>query len=88
MYEGPIYPTGMLVNTATGRFHPIAFRPAPSGVHDNRWRSLGHHTEGFATREEALADTKERPYCKELGLEWAWDGTDVPALTIFLDPKE
>ena len=80
-----MYPTGMLKNTATGRFHPIVFRPAPMpGGSDldasaQRYKSLGHHTEGFATEDEAIASIKAQPTWDWTGVAWEWDGNDVPA---------
>lgn len=40
----------------TGRFHPCYYRMAPlpgNTVEPMRYKSKGHHTEGFATLEEA-----------------------------------
>lgn len=41
----------VLHRTATGRYHPACFSEETSGQR----RSIGHHTEGFSTRQEALA---------------------------------
>ena len=88
-----MYPVGMLHNTATGRYHPIVFRPAPmpSGADAEmgamRYRSRGHHTEGFATLAEADAHIAERPEWTASGLAWEWDGTGVPALTEWFPAK-
>lgn len=51
-------PAGLLKNIKTGRFHPILFRPGPapsSSPEDDsqRYKSSGHHTEGFDTLEAA-----------------------------------
>ena len=79
------YPAGILQNTQTGRFHPIIFRPGPtpgsSGKEDiQRYKSKGHHTEGFDTIEEAEADIKETPGLHDMGCRWKWDGEDIPAI--------
>lgn len=80
-------PTGLLKNIATGRFHPILFRPAPMpGNADGespaqRYRSKGHHTTGFATVEEAVTYVKANPDFTWTERVWEWDGTGVPALT-------
>jgi len=84
---------GMLRNTATGRFHPILFHPAPFPGQTGdlpigsvmRYRSIGHHTEGFSTLDEALAHVKTTypGYTLLEGID-EWDGQDVPASTIFL----
>lgn len=83
----------MLHNQALNRFHPILFRPAPfPGGHQpgsaERYRSSGHHTEGFATRDEALQHTETDLVPKvpgarlALGGDIVWDGQDVPALNL------
>lgn len=46
---------------STGRFHPAWYResPLPGGVtHPRRFKSGGHHTEGYATAEEAQAGAR------------------------------
>ena len=81
----------MLHNTATDRWHPIFFRPAPmpSGTDTDRkmmrHRSWGHHTDGFATLEEAVADgmamcTAETGIVWD-GTMWTWNGQEKPVLT-------
>ena len=78
-------PAGILQNTATGRFHPIIFRPAPtpseSGLTSGpmRHKSAGHHTDGFATLEEAIADIEGKGL-ENCGAVWEWDGDGVPAM--------
>ncbi len=82
------YPTGVLENAQTNRFHPISFRcsPAPSGPMEfngtklERHKSLGHHTEGFDTIEEAQEWIKNHESCEFMGDVWLWDGTDIPAM--------
>ena len=79
------YPTGILKNTATGRFHPISFRPAPapsSSPEDSaeRYKSLGHHTDGFDTLEAAKGWIGQRDTMEDTGTVWEWDGTDIPAM--------
>ncbi len=51
----------MLKNTSTGKFHPIFYieKPMPDLESEAnkkyiRYRSKGHHTEGFLDREEAV----------------------------------
>ena len=48
----------LLFNTKTERWHPILYWecPPPSGKLGDceRWKSKGHHTLGFATKEEAI----------------------------------
>jgi len=88
-------PGGILTNKATGRFHPIVFRwgPAPSGPLDGgveRYKSLGHHTDGFDTLEEAQATFKEGGMLSEgyydSGMQWMWGGDDIPAIVAWFGP--
>lgn len=80
---------GVLVNLATQRFHPIIFRPAPRPSEDVcvgrvcRHKSIGHHTEGFGTFDEAVAwiEADER-YWPSYSLH-EWDGNEVPASIAF-----
>lgn len=80
-------PVGMLRNTKTDRLHPMPFRLAllPGGGEFEskngvgRFRSIGHHTEGFATFQEALADIATHEDWKWMGIGWEWDGEESPA---------
>lgn len=79
------FPAGIIVNTATGRFHPIVFRRAPLPSHysepgPQRHKSIGHHTEGFATKDDAIAHIEAHSDWRNTGMEWEWDGSDVPAI--------
>lgn len=79
-------PMGILHNVKTGRFHPIAFRRAVMpGLADvsseaQRYKSFGHHPEGFETKELALEDIKSNPAHMRLieGLEYEWDEAEEP----------
>ena len=61
----------MLHNEKLDRFHPLFFRPAPmpggkdADMMAQRYRSHGHHTDGFATLEEA--EEYMRKACEENG---------------------
>lgn len=91
--SGYTYPTGILRNMKTGRFHPISFRLAPfPGLADinndvRRYRSLGHHTDGFVNKDEAMAWIAKNP-CIWMDREWDWDGDDVPAMTEYFSDRE
>lgn len=79
-------PAGILINTKTNKFHPIVFRPgyAPSSSPDDdeqRYKSRGHHTEGFETLEEAETCISETKGWRATGLKWDWPGDDIPAIT-------
>ena len=89
------FPAGVLHNTATDRYHPIVFRPAPmpSGVDVEsgalRHKSRGHHTEGFPSMAEADAHIAARDAWVPTGLVWEWNGDGVPALVHwFVDPVD
>ncbi len=80
------YPAGLLHNTATGRWHPIYFRlaPRPSDTEDGqamRFKSGGHHTQGFLCCEQALEYMACQPSWKDTGLVWERDGTGIPTIT-------
>ena len=86
-------PVSMLHNRETGRFHPIAFRPAPlpsgpvggSGSGYERFKSIGHHTNGFDTEKEALAYIKEHADWLWMEEFLEWDGEGSPAAVSFFD---
>ena len=83
------------------RFHPIIFAesPLPGGGVDGlvRYKSTGHHTEGFDSREAAEADAEATvPRLMEhtvgtvdamLTGSFLWDGNGIPA-TIALRSRE
>lgn len=88
----------LLFNQKLGRWHPIYYTEAPlpgppSPDKPVRHRSRGHHTDGYATRPEALEGAKAigealdkdcTGKCKyALAEDLAWDGEDIPADTAF-----
>lgn len=80
----------MLHNTKTGRFHPILFYESPlPGNPENlvRHKSKGHHTEGFDSRDDALASIEgkrsEWNFRTCLEKDFTWDGEDTPAMVVF-----
>jgi hypothetical protein len=90
-----MYALGMVRNTATGKWHPMFYRESPfPGGYDSdlnrnvtRFKSGGHHTEGFADRAAADAyveDTRVRltsdgePCAPGLIADWEWDGEGMP----------
>ena len=89
---GEQFPTGILHNTATDRWHPISFRmapmPGPDGYKAGRYKSVGHHTEGFATQEDAVAWVKGQPRMDLYDDVWDWDGLEIPAMVVFFIPKQ
>lgn len=82
-----MYPSGILKNAKTGRYHPIVFRRAPmpsEGFADQnqvqRHKSIGHHTDGFDTIEQAEDHLRQSPETEDKGARWDWDGETMPAL--------
>lgn len=87
----------MLKNTSTQRYHPIFYleSPLPGGPESDsnqkliRYKSKGHHTTGFDTRElalnrinsELIDQIKSIGYTVNLELEvdLEWDGLETPA---------
>lgn len=77
----------MLRNTATDRWHPLLFRPAPLPGDPEfsipRYKSKGHHTEGFDTEQEGK--TYIAAMCEKHGFEdrssiiFDWNGEGIPA---------
>jgi hypothetical protein len=94
----------MLHNTKLKRWHPIVFveSPLPGPDSDDkpvRHKSKGHHTTGFATRQEALDCIKNDlgPKIKTNAIgevrecvekDFAWDGEDTPAMTVFFGEQD
>lgn len=87
----------MLKNISTNRFHPIFYleSPLPGGPESEgnkkliRYKSKGHHTQGFETRDAAInsinnelvAQIKSIGYTPNLEIEIdeIWDGKGIPA---------
>jgi hypothetical protein len=82
---------GLAMSDATGRWHPVFFRPAPmpggadGGREFCRYRSVAHHAEGFATEAEAQAyvDGRAALGARDSGGRWAWAGDGAPLITHF-----
>lgn len=77
-----MYPTTVMKNTATGRFHPISYRPAPRPSESAdlgagtvcRHKSIGHHTDGFDTLEEAVEWIEKNEGARYVDTLEGWDG--------------
>jgi malate synthase len=79
----------LILNTATNRWHPLVMRPSPQpswkAPEAVRYKSRGHHTEGFDTRAEAERwnQTKAREQGWLLdGAVLKWNGEDIPATVL------
>jgi hypothetical protein len=87
---------GIIKNSVKNTFHPIMYveSPLPGPIESQpeiyRFKSKGHHTSGFATREEALAETQK--IVTQVKEKWGsiiyldvendffeWDGEFIPA---------
>lgn len=88
----------LLYNAKLNRWHPILYYESPlPGNPENlvRHKSKGHHTEGFATRDEAVASAKQlaeqlaKEECCDVPAKFAleedmpWDGEGIPASVAF-----
>jgi hypothetical protein len=94
----------MLHNLKDNRYHPILFLESPlpgppSPDTPVRHKSTGHHTTGFATREEALTYVRgeflEIVKTKFIGeprlclqKDFPWDGDETPAMVVFFSEAE
>lgn len=93
----------MIHNTPAGSWHPVIFeeRPLPgppAADKPTRHKSKGHHTAGFATRQEALdhIETDLAPRIKALsgsprlalGGDISWNGQGVPAAARIFEDHE
>jgi hypothetical protein len=71
------------------RYHPILYSAKPMASETPRFgelcrhKSTSHHTEGFATIEEAVADIEAKGLSPTFYFV-EWDGTGVPADIAFL----
>lgn len=80
-----------LHNMKTDRFHPILFGGYPLARNEGpgRFKSIAHHTIGFDTREESIAECRrmsEDPKCGGtlcVDKDFAWDGEVTPAMVVF-----
>lgn len=83
------YHASILIDIRKDRYHPMVFRAAPRPSEDVvvgkpcRHKSIGHHTAGFATMEEAEKHISENDF-KPTYIVEAWDGQDVPATICYL----
>lgn len=88
----------ILHNTKLDRYHPILFdeRPLPGPPSPDkpiRHKSVGHHPDGFTTREEAIKHVEEKVIAmREAGepelklatlADLVWDGEGIPAMVAF-----
>jgi hypothetical protein len=47
---------------------------------------VGHHTEGFDTKDEAVAFIKSTPAMDLMVDTFEWDGEDIPAMVVWIKP--
>jgi hypothetical protein len=90
----------LIYNTKLSRWHPILFSESPLPGPDRpdkpvRHKSTGHHTVGFATRPEAVAEAngmalKLKSECVGtprlcLSDDMEWDGEGIPSSVAFFN---
>lgn len=89
-----MYVIGMIHNKSLDRWHPVYFSDHPhSADTDSVWRfkSQGHHTDGFETRDAALENIQDDLVPQLSGAllaldsNYEWDGKGVPAIVEFFD---
>lgn len=92
----------LIHNAKLNRWHTVVYResPLPGNAGPMRHKSFGHHTDGFATRELAVADAEATAKkiieaklwttcLLALGDDMEWDGEDIPAdVAFFIDNKD
>jgi hypothetical protein len=94
----PFILIALLHNQRNEKYHPIIFRysPLPGGCDIPRYKSNGHHTNGFVFREEAIAECFSMAVAltsrfteriqTALGKDIEWDGESMPAIsTLFVE---
>lgn len=93
--DRPFWIIRMLHDVTNERFHPITFRHAPTPSDDgtaagSRYKSGGHHTEGFADRSAADAWARELATKPQFAgavvnveKSFPWDGEGIPAMVVF-----
>lgn len=90
---------GIVHNVKANRWHPVYFQryPMPGGMEQTnltRYRSGGHHTVGFASREEAVHVAKTGiaprlrnicagPVSFALEKDFLWNGDDIPTMVAY-----
>jgi hypothetical protein len=85
---------GILKNTATGKYHPIAFRQNPMpgladlepGSSGHRYKSLGNDPIGYDTIEQARETVRDRQeHIIMTDRVWDWDPSveEIPARVEF-----
>jgi hypothetical protein len=93
----------LIHNQKLNRWHPVIYRESPLPGPDSpdkpvRHKSLGHHTEGFPTRDEAITNANTMAKKIVEGGHWTacklaldedlpWDGEDIPADVAFFVPN-
>jgi hypothetical protein len=103
MIDSPI--VFIVEHETTKKFHTVIVRKVPfMGMQldsdPDRWKSMGHHTEGFVELEDAKKDVlnsckilidhnetvgEVRYDIESIGI---WDGKDVPLINTLYNPKD
>ncbi len=85
----------LIHNHKLNRWHPVIFReaPMPGGIDLHRYKSAGHHTDGFKSRDEAINEIPKlaerlRDARTSLKADLDWDGEGIPALVQFFPDSQ
>lgn len=95
-------PVKIIYNLKDETWHPILYRESPlPGNPENilRFKSSGHHTVGFKSREDAINDINSDYFKSRLDSmgsypvylideDILWDGEGIPADIILLSPSQ
>ncbi len=96
----PFIIIGILHNQKTTKFHPIIFRysPLPGGADIPRYKSSGHHTNGFVFRDEAIRECFSMAVAlterfteriqTAIAKDIEWDGETLPAISALFTENE
>ena len=83
------FPTGLLHNTRTDRWHPVVFyaSPLPSEAGERVCRHFSRetHTAGFATRAEAADFVRRQDDQRFVDAAWNWDGIEFRQFQWYFD---
>lgn len=96
----PLIIIAILHNQKTTKYHPIIFRhsPLPGGADIPRYKSSGHHTNGFVFKEEAVRECFSMAvaltgyYSQQIHTsvikDIEWDGETTPAMSVLFVLKD
>lgn len=95
-------PIKIIHNTTNKTWHPILYRESPLPGNPEsllRFKSIGHHTTGFKSREEAINEIHSESFLDRVKQvsegplyliddDIIWNGNDIPADTIIIQERK